>query len=64
MPSPTPSTQRVQLHLVHAYKLQPREHPAVRRYLESGYRVESLQRVSDREILITLAKGDAAPAAG
>ena len=60
MPKPTAATERVQLHLVHPYKLQPRDHPAVRRYLDRGFRIEMLQRVSDREVLITLAPAPAA----
>ncbi len=47
--------KRVQLHLVLPYKLQPREHGRVREYLAHGYRIEQLQRISDREALVTLA---------
>jgi hypothetical protein len=44
----------VQLHLVLPYKFQPIEHPSVRDYLERGYRIDALQRVSDREVLVIL----------
>jgi len=47
---------RFQLHLVLAYKHEPRHDPNVRAWLERGYRVEQLQRLSDREVLITLAR--------
>lgn len=50
---------RVQLHLVLPYKDDPIEHPRVRAWLERGYRIEDLQRVTDREALVTLAGGGA-----
>jgi len=50
------ANHRVQLHLVLPYKMQPRKHHSVRRYLESGYRIVQLQRVTDREALVTLEK--------
>jgi hypothetical protein len=46
--------RRLQLHLVLPYKFDPIEDHKVRGYLEQGYRVEQLQRVSDREALVTL----------
>jgi hypothetical protein len=49
----------VQLLIVLPYKDEARGHRDVRRYLEQGYRIVDLQRVSDREALVTLA----APAA-
>jgi len=45
---------RLQLHLVLAYKFEPRQHPTIRGYLDRGYRIVGLQRVSDREVLVTL----------
>ena len=45
---------RLQLHLVLPYKFQPREHPLIRQHLERGYRIEQLQRVTDREVIVTL----------
>lgn len=47
-------TGRVQLHLAMPYKQQPTDHPQVRSYLERGYRIVSLDRVSDREALVTV----------
>jgi hypothetical protein len=44
----------IQLHLVLPYKFEPREDHRVRAYLERGYRIEQLQRLSDREALVTL----------
>ena len=49
------SAERVQFHLVLPYKLQPRDNPRVRGYLDRGYRIVQLQRVTDREVLVTLA---------
>ena len=47
--------RRIQLHLVLPYKFEPRENRRVRDYLARGYRIEQLQRLSDREALVTLA---------
>jgi len=46
--------ERVQLHLVLPYKFEPRQHHKVRGYLDLGYRIVQLQRVSDREVVVTL----------
>lgn len=51
--------ERIQLHLVLPYKLQPREHPRIRRYLGRGYRIAQLQRLSDREVVVTLVSSPA-----
>ena len=51
----TEKADRVQLHLVLAYKFEPRQHHRVRAYLEQGYVVEQMQRISDREAIVTLA---------
>ena len=53
-----PSTQpaRVQLHLVLPYKFQPTDEPRVKDLLDNGYRIEQFQRVTDREVLVTLTK--------
>ena len=45
---------RVQLHLVLPYKFEPRNDQRVRAYLERGFRIVELQRITDREALITL----------
>ena len=45
----------VQLHLVLPYKFQPAEHPRIRGYLDRGWQIAELQRLTDREVLVTLA---------
>ncbi len=45
---------RIQLHLVLPYKIELRDDPRVRGYLERGYRIEQLQRLSDREAIVVL----------
>ena len=47
---------RVQLHLVLPYKADPIEHNRVRAYLDRGYRIEQLQRITDREAIVTLGR--------
>jgi hypothetical protein len=54
--TPAPRPERVQLHLVLPYKIEIRRHERVRRYLEQGYRIEQLQRVSDREVIAVLSR--------
>jgi hypothetical protein len=58
--------ERIQLQVTLPYKKQPAEHPRIRAYLERGYRVVHLQRVTDQESLVTLAPppGGAAAAGG
>jgi len=51
-----PNADRIQLHLVLPYKFEPRADQRIRRYLDRGYRIEQLQRVTDREALVTLAR--------
>jgi hypothetical protein len=46
---------RLQLHLVLPYKSQPADDPRIRRYLDRGYRIEELQRLTDREAIVVLA---------
>ena len=48
----------VQLHRVLPYKFEARDDPQIRAYLERGYRIVQLQRVTDREVLVTLARDD------
>ena len=45
---------KIQLHLVLPYKFQPTEEPRVKNLLDRGYRIVQLQRVTDREVVITL----------
>jgi hypothetical protein len=47
---------RFQLQFVLPYKQQPMDHPEIRRRLEQGFRIAVLQRVSDREVLVTFQK--------
>ena len=53
---PPTDRERIQLHLVLPYKFDPAEDPRIRRYLDRGYRVEQLQRLTDREAVVTLAR--------
>lgn len=46
--------ERVQFQLRIPYKFQPTRHHEVRERLESGWKVEDLQRLSDQEVVITL----------
>jgi hypothetical protein len=48
------SAESVQLHLDLPYKIEVRDDPRVRAYLERGYLIRDLQRVTDQEVLITL----------
>ena len=49
-----PRPRRVQLHLVLPYKFEPRQDRRVRDYIERGYRIVDLQRITDREAFVTL----------
>jgi len=51
--------RRLELHVILPYKAQPSEHPGIRRYLDQGYRIEVLQRLTDREAIVVLARTDA-----
>jgi hypothetical protein len=53
------SADRIQLHLVLPYKHEVRDHPRIKSHLESGYRIVQLQRVTDREVLVTLTRSAA-----
>jgi hypothetical protein len=44
----------IQLHLVHPYSIEICKNSKVKRYLELGYLIKHLQRVTDREVLVTL----------
>ncbi len=48
------SPDRIQLHLELPYKDEAATHPRIKAHLERGYRIEQLQRVTDREVLVTL----------
>lgn len=51
---PTAQPDKVQLHVVLPYKFQPTDEPRVKSLLDRGYRIVQLQRVSDREVIVTL----------
>jgi hypothetical protein len=51
---PNSVPRRVQLQLVLPYNAQPADDPCVRRYLDGGYRIEALQRLTDHEALVVL----------
>ena len=44
----------IQLHLTHSYKIEISRHPRVSSYLARGYSIINLQRISDRDVLVTL----------
>ncbi len=46
---------RIQLQIALPYRDEPRRHPVIRRYLESGYTIEQLLRATDKEAIVTLA---------
>ena len=50
---------RVQLHLVLPYKFDPVDDGRIRAYLDRGYHIEQLQRLTDREALVTMARDEA-----
>jgi len=50
------SATRVQLHLVLPFKHEAQDHPQIRGYLERGFRIVQLQRISDREVVVTLSR--------
>jgi hypothetical protein len=51
------AAEKIQLHLVQPYKIEVRDNRTVRRYLQRGYRIVDLQRVTDHEVLVTLRAG-------
>jgi hypothetical protein len=56
-----PERQRLQLHLVLPYKHEARSHHKVREFLDRGYRIQDLQRVTDREVVVTFEKALSPP---
>ena len=45
---------RLQLHIPLPYKQEPKVHPRVSRLLREGWRIAGLQRLTDRDALVTL----------
>ena len=46
---------QLQLQIALPFRDEPRRHPAVRRYLDAGYRIVEFLRSTDKEALVTLA---------
>jgi hypothetical protein len=46
--------KRIQLHLALPFKLEPGKHPRIARLLAEGYRILQLQRLTDRDAIVTL----------
>lgn len=57
-----PASDRIQLHVPLPYSKEPGHDPKVARYLATGYRVEELQRLTDRDALVTLVRDPRADA--
>lgn len=53
--------ERIQLQIDLPYSHEVGDHPRVKGYLEGGYRIVQLQRVSDREALVTLRRAAGEP---
>ena len=51
-----PASDRIQLHVPLPYRREPSHDPKVARYLSMGYRLEELQRLTDRDALVTLVR--------
>ncbi len=51
----------LQMLLVLPYKQRPADHPRVRAWLDRGWEVAEVQRVSDEEALVTLSPPRAGP---
>lgn len=49
-----PGPDRIQLHLSVPYKTEIRRVPRIRAYLDRGYRIVELQRITDHEVITTL----------
>lgn len=48
------SGDRIQLHIPLPYKQEPKVDPKVSRLLREGWTIASLQRLTDRDALVTL----------
>jgi hypothetical protein len=49
-------SERVQMHLTLSFKKEPHEHPQIGALLEQGFRVDQFQRVTDKEVVVTLVR--------
>ena len=52
--------RRIQLHLTQQYNIEIRKNRQVSRLLADGFRIIDLQRVTDREVVVTLEQGQTA----
>ena len=52
---------KTQLQFELPYNIEPREHRSIRKYLDQGWSISDLQRLSDREALITFEPPNIAP---
>ena len=50
-------SEQIQVHLVHPYNVEIRQNRQVSEMLERGFRIVDLQRVTDREVVVTLEHG-------
>jgi len=48
--------ERIQLHLDLPYRKQPKDHPRIGALLAQGFRIAELQRLTDKEVAITLVR--------
>jgi hypothetical protein len=53
----THMSEQIQVHLVHPYNVEIRQNRQVSDMLERGFRIVDLQRVTDREVVVTLEHG-------
>ena len=53
-------SERVQMHLALSFKKEPHEHPRIDALLEQGFRIDQFQRVTDKEVVVTLVRPETA----
>jgi hypothetical protein len=51
--------ERIQLHLTLPFKKEPREHPRIGALLDEGFRIDQYQRITDRDVVVTLTRPSA-----
>ena len=56
--APPSAPRRLQLHLQLPFKFDPRDDVRVKRLLDEGYRIEDLQRLTDREAIVILRRDE------
>jgi len=55
-----PGEERIQLHLELQYRKQPKDDPRIGALLAQGFRIAELQRITDKEVAITLVRPQSA----